>query len=282
MKLELRKFDPRSIKDDSVCIFLAKRNSGKTVALTHVLSSHMNIPIGVVISPTEQMNKHFSNYIPGMLIYDEYDPKILQKFVDRQLKIAGQYTNEKERYGHTDIDPRAFLILDDCLYDKTWPTDKNIRQLFMNGRHMKVFMCITMQFPLGIPPVLRTNVDYVFILRETNIANRHRIYQQYAGIFPSFETFNDVLNQCTEDFECMVINNKTQSNKIEDQVFWWKADPGIQFKMCSKDLWDMQALENQRKLMGISTVDEDDEEDYNPNLIVKKKNATKIKVCKNY
>ena len=139
-----------------------------------------------------------------------------------------------------------------------------------------------MQYPLGIPPVLRSNVDYVFILREPNIRNRHIIYEQYAGIFPNFEVFNEVLNQCTEDYECLVIDNKTQSNKIEDQVFWWKADPNVNFRMCSKDLWDMQALENERKLMGLSTADEDDEEDYNPNLIVKKKNMPKIKVRKNY
>ncbi|NBX51763.1 hypothetical protein EBT25_17950, partial [bacterium] len=76
--------------------------------------------------------------------------------------------------------------------------------------------------------------------------------------------------------------NKTQSNKIEDQVFWWKADANVQFRMCSKDLWDMQALENQRKMMGMSTADDDDDEAYDPNLIVKKKNATKITVRKNY
>ena len=30
------------------------------------------------------------------------------------------------------IDPRAFLVLDDCLYDNSWTKDKNIRSLFGN------------------------------------------------------------------------------------------------------------------------------------------------------
>ena len=50
------------------------------------------------------------------------------------------------------IDPRAFLILDDCLYDQSWVKDVNIRSLFMNGRHYKILFILTMQFALGIPP----------------------------------------------------------------------------------------------------------------------------------
>jgi hypothetical protein len=40
-------------------------------------------------------------------------------------------------YGKSSIDPRGFLILDDCLYDGCWKKDKNIRYPFMNGRHVK-------------------------------------------------------------------------------------------------------------------------------------------------
>jgi hypothetical protein len=54
----------------------------------------------------------------------------------------------------------------------------------------------------------------VFILREPNISNRKRLYEQYAGIFPSFEIFCQVMDQCTENFECLVIDNTAQSNRI--------------------------------------------------------------------
>ena len=36
----------------------------------------------------------------------------------------------------------------------------------MNGRHYKILFILTMQYALGIPPNLRTNIDYVFILRK--------------------------------------------------------------------------------------------------------------------
>ena len=40
------------------------------------------------------------------------------------------------------MDPRAFLILDDCLYDNTLTRDTNVRSLFMNGRHFKILFMI--------------------------------------------------------------------------------------------------------------------------------------------
>ena len=60
-----------------------------------------------------------------------------------------------------------------------------------------------MQYALGIPPNLRTNIDYIFILRENIVQNRKRLYDSYAGMFPSFDIFCQVMDQCTENDECL-------------------------------------------------------------------------------
>lgn len=244
-----------------------------------ILSYHRDIPIGVVVSPTERANSYFEKFVPKMLIYDEYDEKITKKFLDRQITINKKRADEIKKTGISNIDSRAFLIFDDCLYDRKWPNDKNIRCTFMNGRHYKIFFLITMQFVLGLPPVLRTNIDYVFIFRENILKNRERIYHHYAGMFPTFEVFNTVMDQCTENFECLVINNKVQSNKLEDQIFWYKAKE-VNFRMCSNELWDLQALEDQRRDMSLidDEIDEDDGEKYDPGIFSKQK--CKIKVTK--
>ena len=108
----------------------------------------------------------------------------------------------------------------------------------MNGRHYKILFILTMQFALGIPPNLRTNIDYVFILRENIVANRKRIYENYAGMFPTFEVFQQVMDQCTENYECLVINNNAKSNKLEDQVFWYKAMPHGDFRIGANKFWE--------------------------------------------
>ena len=67
--------------------------------------------------------------------------------------------------------------------NQSWIRDQNIRSLFMNGRHYKILFIITMQYALGVPPSLRTNIDYVFILRENYVSNRKRLYEHYVGMF---------------------------------------------------------------------------------------------------
>jgi hypothetical protein len=280
MKIQLKKFDIRNIKNDSVVLFIGKRNTGKSFLLKDLLYNNRTLPIGMVISPTETANHFFENFIPNMLIHDEYSPATLERFVNRQKKIAEQYTLDKKQYGGSEIDPSAFLILDDCLYDKTWVNDKNIRYLFMNGRHVKVFLMITMQYPLGVPPQLRANVDYVFILRENQIKQQQRIYEQYAGMFHSFEAFSTVMNACTENYECLVIDNKVQSNKLEDQVYWYKAVDHANFQLCSPELWEIQAAEEARKNMGgVDNID-DNEEKYDPSKMRSKKNQEPLTVHK--
>ena len=278
MKLELKKFDPSKIAGDSVVVFIGKRNTGKSYCMKDILSFHRTIPIGIVISPTEKANGYFEKFIPKMLIYDEPEEKLIKTFLDRQQKISKDKKREIAINGKSTIDNRAFLILDDCLYDKKWINDKNIRSIFMNGRHYKIFFLITMQHAMGLPPVLRNNLDYIFIFRNNIVKERQKIYDNYAGMFANFEVFNQVMNQCTENFECLVIDCKTQSNKLEDQVFWYKAKES-HFKMCNTEMWNMQSLEEKRLMNSIND-EKDDEEVFDEGIFTKKKNNPKINVRK--
>ena len=45
------------------------------------------------------------------------------------------------------------------------------------------------------------------------------------------------MDQCTENYECLVIHNNAKSNKIEDQVFWYKADTHEEFKLGGQEYW---------------------------------------------
>lgn len=238
--LRLKKFDMKWIKDDSVVVFIGKRNTGKTYLTIDLLYHHQDIPIGTAISATESANQTYSKIIPPLFIHDEYTPELIEKVLRRQKLINFKIANNSE---YRNVDPRAFLLLDDCMFDTKWTKDVNIRYCFMNGRHYKLFFILNMQYALGIPPNLRTNIDYVFILRENIFANRKRIYEQYAGMFPTFDIFNQVMDNCTENYECLVIHNGSKSNKLEDQVFWYKANPHQDFRMCLDTFWEKSSTE---------------------------------------
>jgi len=233
--LRLKKFDIRSIPSDSVVLFIGKRNTGKSFLVKDLLYYHQDIPIGTVISGTESANRNYGKMVPPLFVHDEYTPELLDKVIKRQKIIVNKMNCDLE---YRNVDPRAFMVLDDCLYDNKWVRDINIRSCFMNGRHFKLFFLLTMQYALGIPPNLRTNVDYVFILRENIFSNRKRIYEQYAGMFPTFDIFNQVMDSCTENFECIVVHNGAKSNKLEDQVFWYKATDHPDFRLCLDSFWE--------------------------------------------
>lgn len=274
MTLDLKKFDMKNISfrpDENkgpVVVLIGRRDTGKSFLVRDLLYYHQDIPIGTVISGTEAGNGFFSAHVPKLFIHDEYNSAIIENILKRQKTVMKQII--KMGTGSR-IDPRAFVILDDCLYDNKWTKDKLMRLLFMNGRHWKIMLIITMQYPLGIPPNLRTNIDYVFILREPYIANRKRIWENYAGMFPTFESFCQVMDQCTENFECLVINNNAKTNKLNEQIFWYKAQNHSNFKLGSKEFWDLSK--------DLDSGDED--EIYDPNSVQKKGAGPKINVRKN-
>ena len=276
MTLELKKFDMKSIQfkpnenKGPVVVLIGKRDTGKSFLVRDLLFYHQDIPIGTVISGTEAGNGFYASHVPKLFIHEEYNTVLIENILRRQKAVLKQVNKEIETFRRSTIDPRTFVILDDCLYDATWTRDKMMRLLFMNGRHWKVMLVITMQYPLGVPPTLRTNIDYVFILREPYIANRKRIYENYAGMFPTFESFSQVMDQCTENYECLVINNNSKSNRLHDQVFWYKADNHNDFKLGSKEFWDLSKGFNS----------DDEEEKYDPANVKKRGQGPKISVKK--
>ena len=276
MTLELKQFDMKNISfrpnenKGPVIVLIGRRDTGKSYLVRDLLYYHQDIPIGTVISGTEAGNGFYSQHVPKLFIHEEYNTAIIENILKRQKTVMKQIQKETQSYGRSNIDPRAFVILDDCLFDNSWTKDKLMRLLFMNGRHWKIMLVITMQYPLGIPPNLRTNIDYVFILREPYIANRKRIYENYAGMFPTFESFCQVMDQCTENYECLVVDNNAKSNKLTDQIFWYKAQPHGTFKLGAKEFWDIS------KDIG----SDDEDEAYDPQKSQKRNAGQKINVRK--
>jgi hypothetical protein len=214
------KFDQFVI--DPAVIMIAKRGSGKSWVVRALLEFFKDIPAGIIIAPTDRMNSFYGKFFPDTYIHYEYKSEIIENVLKRQ-QIIIQKEKEKKAQGKK-VDPRAFIIMDDCLGQKgSWVRDKPIQELLYNGRHYRIMYVLTMQFPLGITPELRSNFDYIFLLAEDYISNQKRIYDHYAGMFPTFDSFRQVFTQLTADFGSMVIVNRGVKNSLFEKVFHYKA-----------------------------------------------------------
>jgi hypothetical protein len=72
-------------------------------------------------------------------------------------------------------------------------------------------------------------------------------------MFPTLEAFCAVMDQTTENFECLVINNNAKTNKLQEQIFWYKAE-NARLQLGSQEYWDIS------KDMG----SDDEDEAYDP------------------
>ena len=233
--IDLKKFDMSMIKDDQTVVFIGARNTGKSFLVKDLLYHHRHIPVGTCISPTEEANKCFSDIIPPIFIHNEYTPELIEKVLARQKDIVTKIQTGGPEMKN--IDPKAFLLMDDCLYDRSWVKDKSIREIFMNGRHWKLLFLLTMQYPLGVTPNLRSNIDWVFILRNNIMRDRKTLYEHYAGMFPTFEIFCETLSACTENYECLVINKSSRSNSLDEQVYWYRAEEHNNYRIGYDVFW---------------------------------------------
>ena len=233
MDLQITKFNPRIIeerrktKGPPTCIFIGKRGSGKSTLVADILYYSRKIPMGLVISATEEGNHFYQQHVPDLFIHSDYDPSLIEGVIERQKKAL------REEKPNADV----FVLLDDCMYDKKMIRDKNIRGMFMNGRHWRTFFLLTTQYCMDLPPDLRANLDFIFVLRENIIQNQEKLYKNFFGLFPTFDSFKDVMNACTEGYDALVLDNTSRSNKIEDCVFWYKAKPDRQFKIGDPSIW---------------------------------------------
>lgn len=221
-KFQIIKFELSKMVDDPSIVMIAKRGSGKSYITRDIIYHYRHIPGGVVIAPTDRMNYFYKYFFPDLYIHYDIKEVILKKLLLRQT-IMIEKSHDKKKLGRK-VDPSGILIMDDCLSKKkSWAKDESIMEILMNGRHYRLTYILTMQTPLGIPPDLRLNFDYVFLLKEDSTINKKKLWDNYASMFPSLNAFEKVFSKCTENYCAMVIDNRKPTENIHEKVFWFKA-----------------------------------------------------------
>jgi hypothetical protein len=218
-------------KGGSKIVVIGKPGTGKTTLIASLLYAKKHIfPVGTVISGTEDSNGFYKKIFPSTFVYNKYSEPIIEKFIQRQ-KLARKHISN----------PWAVLLLDDCTDTPSVFRRPVQMYLFKNGRHLTQLFILSLQFCLDILPAIRTNIDGVFLLRESNLRNRKTLYENYAGIIPDFSLFCDIMDQITDDYTALYIHNRTVSNNWHDCVFWYKApnpDTVKDFRFGCDEYWD--------------------------------------------
>lgn len=220
-KLKIRKWDPTTIAPDAIILLLGKRGTGKSTLMKDLMYNvRHKLDMAIAMSPTEETTEALGSFMCPTMIYNDFRPDKVEQLMSIQ--------RQQWRRGRGS---RVGLIMDDCMYDKSifrGEQGKQFRSLFMNGRHRRVFFLNAMQYCMDLGPDLRSQVDYVFQLRDNIQSSRKKTWEQFFGFFPTFEQFSKTMSVCTENYECLVYDSKaSKSNKIEESIFWYKAEVNL-------------------------------------------------------
>ncbi|KAJ1630049.1 hypothetical protein T492DRAFT_907172 [Pavlovales sp. CCMP2436] len=141
----LAQWDSSTAKLYGTVVAIGKRRTGKSFAFRHILHSLAeHFPAGLCISQTDELNKYWRQYMPAKYIFSKFDPEILHVVFDRQKSILNDpRLTEEER----ETKARFFIILDDVISDKRIRYDAAIAELFVAGRHYKLFTMIKTHSP---------------------------------------------------------------------------------------------------------------------------------------
>jgi hypothetical protein len=228
--------DPKTT--GSKIVVIGKPGTGKTQLISSILYEKAHIfPVAQIYSGTEDSNGHYGKSFPTSFIFDEVTVERKEAFKDRQ-KIAKKYLSN----------PWAIQLEDDVSDDVAMFKKKIYHSAYKNGRHWKKLHILSLQYCMDILPVIRTNIDATFILRETILRNRKALWENYAGVISDFSDFCQILDYITNDFTALVILNRVQSNNVEDCIFYYKAEiPPDDWRFGCDDYWLYHETRNNKK-----------------------------------
>lgn len=230
--LGIKAFDPTSMAANSTVLMVGKRGTGKTTLINDIMYHNRHkFKMGVAMSPTDDTTNALGAFVPPACIFDDFNETVIKNILEHQ-KWAGRGPLEKFHY--------MYMLLDDCAYDKKSFTNKTVREVYMNGRHRRVFYLNSVQYMMDMPCQLRGQVDYVFATRDGNISQREKLWRNFFGVFPDYKSFSKVFDECTNDYSVLVYDASVQSTKIDDCVFWYTASTDLpDFRLGDDTAWEL-------------------------------------------
>ena len=220
----LKSFDINTMRTYSIVCIIDKRRLGKSFLIKDLLYNKRDkIYPGMIISPGCD-KLFYEKFIPKKFVHTEYTEEF-DKLLDNLLK--NQLEKRRQNIG-TEIS--SFVVIDNNI-EIIAKVNKINHDLFLNSKHYNTMVLFTMQCVYTLKPTTKVCIDYIFISKNNNREEIKKFYKYYATMFSSLNDFEFILNKYTDNYNFLVIDLVTSSNKIEETVFFYKASSHDCFQM---------------------------------------------------
>jgi hypothetical protein len=138
-----------SIGPDFTIGAFGKRREGKSFFLRWVLY-HLRTKIPrIYVFTNTRLNGFWQEFVPEDKIFDGYSPGVMHTIIKNQVKIIEWMIAHPEE--GKNINPYVVVVLEDCMSQDLHHVEQ-LKDVFYNGRHLKILLMITLQYARGIPP----------------------------------------------------------------------------------------------------------------------------------
>ena len=183
---------------------VGKRRSGKSELVRYLVKNEKDEFKKIfVFSPTEAVHTFYGDFVDKDCIYYTYEDGLIDKMIEK-LSVANANKNSSNA-------SHVLVILDDLINDIDFHHANGLKKLFSRGRHVFITTIVISQYIYAVPPIVRTNADYIFCGQQ-NKRSVEIMTDEYLS--PSMEKpdFIKMYANATKDFGFLVVSQNAVSN----------------------------------------------------------------------
>jgi hypothetical protein len=167
--------------------------------------NYKDYPTQIIIASNETSNNLYSKYFPYATIYNELEFNVIEELLSEQTKPRSR---------------KALIILDNCFstVNKVFH-NQHLTNLMLNGRHYNITSFTVQLQPLGLIPELRTNFDYICLLKNHSHINKKIMYEKFCSFIVKFTDFVTIYDNITNDGDILIVNQK--SKQMETKLYYY-------------------------------------------------------------
>lgn len=203
-------------------IMASPRRSGKSSLMKDLIINNDLIndyEIFVVFTNNEQSRDFYSEFIPGDLIFSDFNEDILENVKGLQ----------QELYENGDKMKDILIIFDDCIGHKVKNNEKII-DFFCTGRHLNIAICMIVQDITLLKTICRDNTDIFIFFRQKSLRAKTHIIDNYMieaideDEYPNpRKELKTLISSICRDHQCIIIDNLNEGETFNTTIFKYKA-----------------------------------------------------------
>lgn len=209
-EIQIKEFDVSSMYQNASIVMIGKNDCPKSV-----LEHYKNMRSCYVITRDDLSKQIYEDIFPNVIMHNYENMNIFEEILEHQkeTKITGQFEQIM-----LVLDYRKYDGIDSLILSK----NKNLMEILFNSRHYNITYIMMIPIITHLSPTIRSNFDYVFIGDTDNISEQKKIYNYYAGMFTTFNSFMEVYVQIMKSNSLVVLDRRHNGiiREISDNVFW--------------------------------------------------------------